>query len=55
MIEITSGWLTWSAESVVATMCTSLRKPSAKPGRIGRSIIRALKVPLSDGRDSRFR
>ena len=31
--------LTWSATSEVATMCTSLRKPSGKLGRIGRSIV----------------
>ena len=34
MIEMTSGWLTWSAERTVAMTWTSLRKPSANDERM---------------------
>ncbi len=53
MIEMTSGWLIWSAESTVAMTCTSLRKPSANDARIGRSIMRAVRIAFSRGRGSR--
>ena len=55
MTQMVSGWLTWSATNVVATMWTSRLKPSAKPGRMGRSIMRAVSVPFSEGRASRLR
>ena len=54
MIEMTSGWLIWSAERTVAMTWTSLRNPSANDERIGRSIMRAVSVAFSDGRDSRL-
>ena len=47
MIEMTSGWLTWSAESTVAMTCTSLRNPSANAERSGRSIMRAVRIAFS--------
>ena len=55
MTQMVSGGFTLSTTSVVATMCTSRLKPSAKPGRMGRSIMRAVSVPFSDGRASRLR
>ena len=55
MVQMPSMGFTWSATSDVATIWTSLRKPSGKLGRIGRSIMRAVSVALSDGRPSRFR
>ena len=54
MIEMTSGWLIWSAERTVAMTWTSLRNPSANDERIGRSIMRAVSVAFSEGRDSRL-
>ncbi len=54
MIEITSGWLIWSAESTVAMTWTSLRKPSEKAERSGRSIMRAVRTAFSLGRASRL-
>ncbi len=53
--QMVSGGFTLSTTSVVATMCTSCLNPSGKPGRMGRSIMRAVSVPLSEGRASRFR
>lgn len=46
--EVTSG----STDKTVLTTCTSFLNPSANNGRIGRSIIRALKVACSEGRPS---
>ncbi len=54
MMEMTSGWCTWSAERTVAMTWTSLRNPSANDERIGRSIMRAVRVAFSEGRDSRL-
>ncbi len=55
MTQITSTGFFWSATREVATTWTSLRKPSGKDGRIGRSIMRAVRVAFSDGRPSRLR
>jgi len=44
-----------SAERTVATICTSSLYPSGKRGRIGRSIIRALRMATSLGRPSRLK
>ena len=44
-----------STDKTVLTTWTSLRKPSANKGRIGRSIKRAVKVACSDGRPSRLK
>ena len=54
MVQMTSKGFTWSQTSEVATICTSLRKPSGKLGRMGRSIMRAVSVALSVGRVSRL-
>ena len=55
MMQMVSTELTWSATSEVATTWTSLRKPSGNDGRSGRSIMRAVRVPFSEGRASRLR
>ena len=55
MTQMVSTELTWSATSGMATICTSLRKPSGKDGRMGRSIMRAMSVAFSEGRASRLR
>ena len=55
MVQMTSIGFSGSHTSVVATIWTSLRKPSGKLGRMGRSIIRAMRVALSEGRPSRLR
>ncbi len=47
--------VTRSAESVVQTTCTSLRKPFGQSGRIGRSIMRAVRIARSVGRPSRLK
>ncbi len=44
-----------SAESTVAMHCTSLRYPFGNSGRIGRSIIRAVRIARSVGRPSRLK
>ena len=44
-----------SAESVVQMTCTSFRKPFGHSGRIGRSIIRAVRIAFSVGRPSRLK
>ena len=49
-----SGALSWSTESTVATICTSLRKPFGNSGRMGRSMRRAQSVASLDGRPSRL-
>ena len=46
------GWA-MSTESTVTTMWTSSRNPSANDGRIGRSVRRAVRMAVSDGRPSR--
>ncbi len=51
---VSTEWI-WSATSGVATTCTSLRKPSGKDGRSGRSIMRAVRVAFSEGLASRLR
>jgi hypothetical protein len=51
MSESTSGL----SESTVATTCTSLKKPSGKSGRIGRSMSRQVSVSFSVGRPSRLK
>ena len=48
-IAVISGVQSWSTDNTVFTTCTSLRKPSANNGRIGRSIIRAVSVACSLG------
>ena len=49
--QFLSTWL--FSDITVAMICTSLVKPSANSGRSGRSISRAVKVSLSEGRPSR--
>src|SRR5205085_6568862 len=44
-----------SALSTVQITCTSLRKPFGQSGRIGRSIIRAVRIARSVGRPSRLK
>ncbi len=46
---------TRSAESTVPITCTSLRNPFGHSGRIGRSIIRAVRIARSVGRPSRLK
>ena len=48
-IAVISGEHSCSTDNTVFTTCTSLRKPSANNGRIGRSIIRAVNVACSLG------
>ena len=55
MMQIVSTELTWSATSGMATIWTSFLKPSGNDGRIGRSIMRAVRVAFSEGRASRLR
>ncbi len=47
--------VTRSAESTVQMTCTSLRKPLGQSGRIGRSIMRAVRIARSVGRPSRLK
>ena len=47
--------VTRSAESTVQMTCTSLRKPFGHSGRIGRSIMRAVRIARSVGRPSRLK
>src|SRR5579884_2336069 len=47
--------VTMSAESTVAMHWTSLRKPFGQSGRIGRSIMRAVRIARSVGRPSRLK
>ena len=47
--------VTRSAESVVQMTCTSFLKPFGQSGRIGRSIMRAVRIALSVGRPSRLK
>ena len=44
----TSCGLTWSAPTMVPTMCTSLRKPSGNEGRSGRSMSRQVRMAWSE-------
>lgn len=48
-----SGWCSRSDDSVVATICTSLRKPFGKSGRSERSVSRMARMPSEEGRPSR--
>ncbi len=52
--EITSASFSWSAESTYTKSCVSWTKPSGNSGRSGRSISRAERISLSDGRPSRL-
>ena len=47
--------LTWSTDIGIATSCVSRRQPFGKSGRIGRSIMRAVRVPFSPARPSRLK
>jgi hypothetical protein len=53
--ETMSGSFSRSWLSTVATICTSLRKPSGNSGRSGRSIRRLTRVSFSEGRPSRLK
>ena len=55
MMQMVSTEFTWSATSGIATIWTSFLNPSGKDGRMGRSIMRAVRVAFSLGRASRFR
>ena len=48
LMASTSCGLTWSAPTMVPTMCTSLRNPSGKDGRSGRSMSRQVKMAWSE-------
>ncbi len=48
LIARTSCGLTWSAPTTVPTMWISLRKPSGKDGRSGRSIRRSVRMAWSE-------
>ena len=50
-----SGSFSRSWVSTVTTTWVSLRQPSTKSGRIGRSIRRETRVSFSDGRPSRLK
>ncbi len=54
MIASESGSCSGSAESTMAMIWVSLRKPSGNSGRIGRSIRRLVRISFSDGRPSRL-
>ena len=47
--------VTRSADSTVQITCTSLRKPFGQSGRMGRSIMRAVRIARSVGRPSRLK
>ena len=47
--------MTRSALSTVAITCTSFLKPFGQSGRIGRSIMRAVRIARSEGRPSRLK
>ncbi len=55
IIATMSGSFSRSCDSTVATTWVSLRKPSTKSGRIGRSIRREVSVSFSVGRPSRLK
>ncbi len=50
----TSASFCWSAETTVTKICTSFANPSGKRGRSGRSVRRAARISLSEGRPSRL-
>ena len=50
-----SGELSWSTDITVQTMDTSLRMSLGNRGRMGRSIMRQVRVAFSLGRPSRRR
>ena len=49
----TSGFTAGFSDLTVAMICTSLVKPSANSGRIGRSMRREVRISFSLGRPSR--
>ena len=53
LMASTSWGFSWSAPRTVMTTWVSLRYPSAKLGRSGRSMSRAVRMAVSDGRPSR--
>src|SRR5260221_7839145 len=55
LMQRMSCGVTRSAESTVQITCTSLRKPFGHNGRIGRSIMRAVRIARSVGRPSRLK
>ena len=55
LMQSVSWAVTRSAESTVAMHCTSLRKPFGQSGRIGRSVMRAVRIARSVGRPSRLK
>src|SRR2546423_6282126 len=55
LMQRMSCGVTMSADSVVQITCTSFLKPFGQSGRIGRSIIRAVRIAFSVGRPSRLK
>ena len=55
LMQRMSCGVTMSAESTVQMTCTSFRKPFGQSGRIGRSIMRAVRVARSLARPSRLK
>ena len=55
LMQRMSCGVTMSAERTVQMTCTSLRKPFGQSGRIGRSIMRAVRVARSDALPSRLK
>ncbi len=53
-IEMSASWI-WSAERSRPMIWTSLRKPSGKSGRQGRSQRREVRISFSEGRPSRLK
>jgi hypothetical protein len=54
IIATISGRKAGSIDSTLATTCTSARYPFGNSGRMGRSIMRPIKIASSDGRPSRL-
>src|SRR2546423_11659419 len=55
LMQRMSCGVTMSADSVVQITCTSFLKPFGQSGRIGRSIIRAVRIAFSPWRPSRLK
>ena len=55
LMQRMSCGVTRSAERTVQITCTSFRKPFGQRGRIGRSIMRAVRIARSVGRPSRLK
>jgi hypothetical protein len=55
LMQRMSCGVTRSADSTVPITCTSLRNPLGQSGRIGRSIMRAVRIARSVGRPSRLK